>query len=28
MPIEARWEEAVKKLGIDPALLSNMAGHA
>ncbi len=28
MPIEARWEEAVKKMGIDPALLSNMAGHA
>ena len=28
MPIESRWEEAVKKMGIDPALLSNMAGHA
>jgi putative transcriptional regulator len=28
MPIEARWEEAVKKMGIDPILLSNMAGHA
>jgi putative transcriptional regulator len=28
MPIEARWEEAVKKMGIDPALLSNKAGHA
>jgi putative transcriptional regulator len=28
MPIGARWEEAVKKMGIDPILLSNMAGHA
>jgi len=28
MPIEARWEEAVRKMGIDPNLLSNMAGHA
>ncbi len=28
MPIEVRWEEAVKKLGVDPILLSNMAGHA
>lgn len=28
LPIEVRWEEAVKKLGIDPILLSNMAGHA
>jgi len=28
LPIEARWEEAVKKLGIDPILLSNSAGHA
>lgn len=28
MPIETRWEEAVKKLGIDPILLSNSAGHA
>ena len=28
MPIEARWREAVKKMGIDPTLLSNMAGHA
>jgi len=28
MPVETRWEEAVKKLGIDPALLSSKAGHA
>ena len=28
MPIELRWEEAVKKMGIDPFLLSNTAGHA
>jgi len=28
MPIETRWEEAVKKMGIDPTLLSNIAGHA
>ena len=28
MPIETRWEEAVKKMGIDPILLSNSAGHA
>ena len=28
MPVELRWEEAVRKLGIDPALLSVTAGHA
>jgi len=28
MPVDLRWEEAVKKMGIDPALLSNAAGHA
>jgi putative transcriptional regulator len=28
MPIETRWDEAVKKMGIDPILLSNTAGHA
>jgi putative transcriptional regulator len=28
VPVESRWEEAVKKLGIDPILLSNTAGHA
>jgi len=28
MPIEERWSEAVKKMGIDPILLSSMAGHA
>ena len=26
--IELRWEKAVKKMGIDPALLSNTAGNA
>ena len=28
MPVEARWEEAVKKMGINPTLLSDTAGHA
>ncbi len=28
MPVENRWEEAVRKMGIDPRLLSNSAGHA
>ena len=28
MPVELRWEEAVKKLGIDPSLLTNASGHA
>jgi putative transcriptional regulator len=28
MPIDTRWEEAVRKMGIDPILLSNTAGHA
>ena len=28
LPLEARWKGAVKKVGIDPALLSNTAGHA
>jgi putative transcriptional regulator len=28
IPIENRWEDAVKKMGINPALLSNTAGHA
>ncbi|MBF0118274.1 MAG: YqgE/AlgH family protein [Desulfobacterales bacterium] len=28
LSIETRWAEAVKKIGIDPALLSNVAGHA
>jgi putative transcriptional regulator len=27
-PIETRWEEAVRKMGIDPILLSDTAGHA
>ena len=27
-PVDDRWDEAVKKLGIDPRLLSNTAGHA
>ena len=28
IPIDYRWEAAVKKMGIDPALLSKNAGHA
>ena len=28
LPIEKRWEEAVKKMGIDPTLLTDTAGHA
>jgi putative transcriptional regulator len=28
LPIESRWEEAVKKIGINPTLLSGAAGHA
>jgi putative transcriptional regulator len=28
VPLEARWGEAVRKMGIDPMLLSNAAGHA
>ena len=28
LPVEIRWEEAVKKMGIDPTLLSDAAGHA
>jgi len=28
VPIDNRWEMAVKMMGIDPALLSNTAGHA
>ena len=28
MPVELRWEEAVKKMGIDPTLISDLAGHA
>ncbi|MBR9985845.1 MAG: YqgE/AlgH family protein [Desulfosarcina sp.] len=28
MEVERRWEEALKGIGIDPALLSDMAGHA
>jgi len=28
IPIESRWEEAMRKVGIDPALLSDTAGHA
>jgi putative transcriptional regulator len=27
-PLESRWEEAVKRLGIDPSLLSSTAGNA
>ena len=28
LPVESRWEEAIRKVGIDPALLSDKAGHA
>ncbi len=28
IPVEHRWEEAVKKIGIDPGKLSDIAGHA
>ena len=28
MPIETRWEEVMRKMGIDPALLLDTAGHA
>jgi putative transcriptional regulator len=28
MPVEKRWDEAVKKMGINPTLLSDTAGHA
>jgi len=28
LPTEIRWEESVRKMGIDPALLSSKAGHA
>jgi len=28
MPIEERWEEAIKKMGVDPAMLLNTSGHA
>ncbi len=28
MPVENRWKEAMRKMGIDPALLSDAAGHA
>ncbi len=27
-PIASRWEAAVRKMGIDPASLSDVAGHA
>ncbi len=28
LPVELRWEEAVKRMGINPTLLSDTAGHA
>lgn len=28
MPIDSRWEAALKKIGVDPALLLNTSGHA
>ncbi len=27
-PVEKRWEEALRKIGIDPSLLTDRAGHA
>ena len=28
LPVEVRWEEALKRIGVDPMLLSDTAGHA
>ena len=28
LPIESRWEEALRRIGVDPMLLSDTAGHA
>ncbi len=28
LPMEERWEEAMRRIGVDPALLSDAAGHA
>jgi putative transcriptional regulator len=28
MPIEERWEASLKKIGVDPALIMNISGHA
>lgn len=28
MPVDVRWAEALRKMGVDPALLSDTAGHA
>jgi putative transcriptional regulator len=28
LPVEVRWEEALKKIGVDPMLLSDTPGHA
>jgi putative transcriptional regulator len=28
IPIEIRWKESLKKIGVDPGLLSNTSGHA
>ncbi len=28
IPVDARWNETVRKMGIDPFLLSDTAGHA
>ena len=28
VPIDQRWESAIRKLGIDPSLLTDVAGHA
>ena len=28
IPVETRWDETMKKMGVNPALLSGIAGHA
>jgi len=28
LPVALRWEEALRKMGVNPALLSDAAGHA
>jgi len=27
-PVEARWEEALRRMGVNPTRLSDTAGHA
>jgi putative transcriptional regulator len=28
LPVETRWEEAMRKVGVDPAMLLATSGHA